>query len=66
MGELTNKQLERLYRKVWERIDRLTVGGRTFGVDLPTLWIIAPELANAIVRIRAEARVRVEALRQQG
>lgn len=58
MDKLTDKQLERLYRKVWRRIERAFDGGMTFGVDMPTLWIIAPDLASAVVRIRVEASKR--------
>src|SRR5208283_2413823 len=56
LRSLTNTQLVRLYRKVYERIERAFVGGLRYGVDMPTLRAVMPGMAVLVVRIRREGQ----------
>jgi len=60
LQQLTNEQLNRLYRCVWRRLQRVYAGGTSFGIDMPTLWAVTPGFAQIIVDIRAEAIRRKE------
>jgi len=58
LRSLTNTQLVRLYRKIYERIERAFVGGMQYGVDMPTLRAVMPGMAVLVVRLRREGQSR--------
>lgn len=58
LRDLTDKQLVRLYNRILERIQARFVGGRSFGVDVPTLRYCEPGLYLAYRMVRDEGRRR--------
>lgn len=57
---LTDKQLDRQYRKLKERIFWEFRGGTQYGVDLETLRVCYPGLYDALMLYVAEGRRRIE------
>jgi hypothetical protein len=60
MQTLNNTQLERIYRKLWDRV-RYGQGYQPFGFDMATLWVTRPQLAQSIADVLAEAKRRKSA-----
>lgn len=58
LEEYDDRALVRLYRIIYKRVELLLAGGLKYGWDLPTLRVLYPDLAVAIVEIRAEGRKR--------
>ncbi len=54
LRDLSDSQLLRLYRKVYRRIEVAFAGGLSFGVDMPTLWAVWPEMAIVVRGILTE------------
>lgn len=59
---LTDKQLIRLWNKVLAKINQQFAGGRSFGIDLPTLWAVCPEWAKVYLTLRQEGKRRRDRL----
>lgn len=59
---LTDKQLIRLWNKVLAKINQQFVGGRSFGIDLPTLRTVCPEWYEAYMVLRREGKRRRDRL----
>lgn len=60
MTKLSDKQIERLYRKAYIRLTTKILGpeGMEYGLDFPTLKIIAPTWANTLLSILREGNRR--------
>lgn len=55
---LSDVQLERLYNRFYDRIERRFEGGTRYGIDLPTLHVCYPEAYEAYCLLRNEGRRR--------
>jgi hypothetical protein len=55
---LTDKQIIRLYYRIWARIENIYRGGLQFGLDMPTLRAVTPGWADLLVAIKTEGRLR--------
>lgn len=51
---LTSKQLERVYGQAYERMVRLFEGGTQYGIDWPTVCMVAPAWAAVLRALVAE------------
>ncbi len=58
LEKLTQPQLNRLFRRIQERIQRAFAGGTRYGVDMPTLWACHPGLATAYMNTYNELKAR--------
>lgn len=58
LEEYDDRALVRLYRIIYKRVELLLAGGLRYGWDMPTLRVLYPDLAVAIVEIIAEGRKR--------
>lgn len=58
LQDLTTKQLDRLYRRLYERVAEM--GGMAFGADFRTLRLTRPGLAHDLGRVLAELQARGE------
>jgi hypothetical protein len=58
LNEYDDRALIRLYRIIYKRVERLLAGGLRYGWDMPTLRVLYPELAMAIIEIRTEGKKR--------
>ena len=58
LKRLSDTQLSRLYRQVWDRMTRHD-GYQPFGYDLPTLRLTNPGFLDIILSIRGEAQRRL-------
>lgn len=58
LNEYSDRELFRLYRIFCKRVELLLAGGLQYGWDLPTLRVLYPGLAEAIVQVRTEGRKR--------
>lgn len=54
LASLSENQLERLYRKLYARIERAFAGGTRYGIDLPTLRMCEPGYYSDFMRIKRE------------
>lgn len=57
LGNLTDEQLKRLYKKVYRKI-REGYGYQPFGFDWPTLRINKPGMAKVLKNILEEIEIR--------
>lgn len=58
LNEYNNRELLRLYRIFCKRVELLLAGGLQYGWDLPTLRVLYPGLAEAIMQVLVEKRKR--------
>lgn len=58
LQSMTNKQLDRIYRRVWNKMTE-GYGYQPFGFDSHTMWAVHPEWMNLISVLRNEAKRRM-------
>ena len=58
LHKMTDNQLDRVYRRACNRLNRLFEGGMSFGIDMRTLRIVSPSWHKTIGDIIAEVMSR--------
>lgn len=53
-GTMTDSALNRLYFRIYRRLERINSGGLAYGMDWPTISITSPDLAQRLRDCAAE------------